>query len=246
LVLPAVVNPRETYDNEQAMPRFEIGFLDDHTEESLLNEVRRVAERYSGSNLTLVEFAKLSPKVSGRTLRRRFGTWGNVLERSGLAHLYAAPNRYTDEQCFENLATVWTHLGRCPEYRELRKPPSVISPETYADRWGTWRKSLKIFVEWANSEGPTTPSKTTSDSVVVRIASREETCRDVRPGLRFRVFMRGRFRCLACGRSPATHLNIELHADHILAVANGGKTTLENLQTLCRECNLGKGRTILS
>jgi 5-methylcytosine-specific restriction endonuclease McrA len=33
-------------------------------------------------------------------------------------------------------------------------------------------------------------------------------------------------------------LSIELHADHILAVSNGGKTTLNNLQTLCQDCNL--------
>ena len=36
---------------------------------------------------------------------------------------------------------------------------------------------------------------------------------------------------------------IELHADHIVSVADDGKTTLENLQTLCQDCNLGKGRT---
>jgi 5-methylcytosine-specific restriction endonuclease McrA len=29
----------------------------------------------------------------------------------------------------------------------------------------------------------------------------------------------------------------------IVSVADGGKTTLENLQTLCEDCNLGKGRT---
>ena len=58
--------------------------------------------------------------------------------------------------------------------------------------------------------------------------------------------MRDRFRCVASGRSPAAHLNIELHADHILAVANGGKATLENLPTLCRECNPVKGRTVVS
>jgi hypothetical protein len=228
------------------MPRFEINFLDDRADESLLNEVRRVAAGYSGGNLTLVEFSKLPSRVSGRTLRRRFGTWDSVLEKAGLAHLYTAPRRYTDGQCFENLANVWTQLGRCPEFRELKEPPSVISPDTYERRWGTWRKSLKVFVDWANSEGPVTPPEANSDSGVVRIASREANCRDVRPGLRFKVFMRDRFRCVSCGRSPATHLNIELHADHILAVANGGKTTLENLQTLCHECNLGKGRTVLS
>jgi len=55
--------------------------------------------------------------------------------------------------------------------------------------------------------------------------------------------MRDRFRCVACGRSPATHLNIELHADHIVSVHDKGKTALENLQTLCLDCNFGKGKT---
>jgi 5-methylcytosine-specific restriction endonuclease McrA len=33
---------------------------------------------------------------------------------------------------------------------------------------------------------------------------------------------------------------IVLHVDHIKAWANGGETVLENLQTLCSKCNLGK------
>lgn len=49
-----------------------------------------------------------------------------------------------------------------------------------------------------------------------------------------------------CGRSPGTHPDVEVHADHILAVAKGGQTVMENLQTLCQDCNLGKGRTMLS
>ncbi|MGH6770170.1 MAG: HNH endonuclease [Xanthobacteraceae bacterium] len=32
-----------------------------------------------------------------------------------------------------------------------------------------------------------------------------------------------------------------MHVDHILAFAKGGRTVLENLQTLCEACNLGKG-----
>lgn len=228
------------------MARFEISFLDDRSDESLLNEVRRVAAGYSGSNLTLSEFAKLSSKVSGQTLRKRFGTWGKALERAGLAHLYAAPKRYTDEQCFENLANVWTHLGRCPKFGELKEPPSVISPDTYDSRWGTWRKSLKAFVDWADAEGATTTPEgdaVLDESGPVGIVRSEADRREVRPGLKFKVLMRDRFRCLACGRSPATHLNVELHADHIVSVHDGGKTTLQNLQTLCRDCNLGKGRT---
>jgi 5-methylcytosine-specific restriction endonuclease McrA len=31
-----------------------------------------------------------------------------------------------------------------------------------------------------------------------------------------------------------------LHVDHKTAWANGGETVLENLQTLCSKCNIGK------
>ena len=47
-------------------------------------------------------------------------------------------------------------------------------------------------------------------------------------------------KCKKCGRSPATDPSIILHVDHIKAWANGGETVLENLQTLCSMCNIGK------
>lgn len=108
---------------------------------------------------------------------------------------------------------------------------------------GSWRKNLKAFVEWANDEGSIkAPDEPNRDPNASQTVQKEQDRRDVRPGLRFKVFMRDRFRCVACGRSPATHLNVELHADHIVSVYHGGKTLYENLQTVCQECNLGKGR----
>jgi len=59
-------------------------------------------------------------------------------------------------------------------------------------------------------------------------------------GLRFRVFQRDLFRCRFCGRSTATEATCVLHVDHIIPFSKGGKTTLENLQLLCAECNVGK------
>lgn len=58
--------------------------------------------------------------------------------------------------------------------------------------------------------------------------------------LRFSVLERDGFACKACGRSPRKDDPIKLHVDHVLAVAKGGKTIPENLQTLCQDCNLGK------
>jgi hypothetical protein len=176
---------------------------------------------------------------------KAFVNWANSDESAGLGNLsegYPA-RELTNEQCFQNLAELWAHYGRPPQYREMFRPPSHIRGKTYITRWGTWRNALKAFADSTNSNGPPASDPQESPAVlreVIRVQT-EADCREIRPGLRFKVFMRDRFRCLGCGRSLATYLNIELHADHVVSVADGGKTTLENLQTLCQDCNLGKG-----
>lgn len=56
--------------------------------------------------------------------------------------------------------------------------------------------------------------------------------------LRFQVLQRDGFACCYCGaKAPA----VKLHLDHIIPVAHGGRTELENLQAACSECNHGKG-----
>lgn len=58
--------------------------------------------------------------------------------------------------------------------------------------------------------------------------------------LRYQVLKRDHFKCCACGASPAKDPSVELHIDHIIPWSKGGETTIENLQTLCSRCNLGK------
>ena len=58
--------------------------------------------------------------------------------------------------------------------------------------------------------------------------------------LRFQILKRDNFKCCACGASPAKDPDVELHVDHIIPWSKGGETVLENLQTLCSRCNLGK------
>ena len=212
--------------------------------EDLIAELRRVHSLCGKSWLTTDDF-NANSVTSEDAIRLRFGSFRKGLDAAGIPHAPHKRRVRSDEQCFENLAAVWTYYGRRPTYREMFRPPSEILAKTYVLRWGTWRRALKAFIDWANSEAPLLSSPqpdSASVSTVVTPAKRlEADCREVRPSLRFKVFARDRFRCVVCGRSPATHLNVELHADHIVSVANGGKTTLENLQTLCQHCNLGKG-----
>ena len=54
---------------------------------------------------------------------------------------------------------------------------------------------------------------------------------------RFEVFKRDMFSCQYCGKKSP---DVVLHVDHIKPVSKGGKNTITNLITACRDCNLGK------
>jgi 5-methylcytosine-specific restriction endonuclease McrA len=56
--------------------------------------------------------------------------------------------------------------------------------------------------------------------------------------LRRAVFERDGGRCVECGS------NFDLQYDHLLPVALGGATTLENLQLLCADCNRRKSDSL--
>jgi 5-methylcytosine-specific restriction endonuclease McrA len=56
---------------------------------------------------------------------------------------------------------------------------------------------------------------------------------------RFDILERDSRKCVVCGRSASD--GIVLHVDHIVPVSKGGSNDIVSLQTLCEECNLGKG-----
>lgn len=68
----------------------------------------------------------------------------------------------------------------------------------------------------------------------------KRSTRAISDKLRYQVLKRDNFKCCACGASPAKDPAVELHIDHIIPWSRGGETTLQNLQTLCSRCNIGK------
>ena len=59
--------------------------------------------------------------------------------------------------------------------------------------------------------------------------------------MRFSIYKRDGYRCRKCGVSKR-HAQLEI--DHIIPIAKGGKSTYNNLQTLCHRCNVEKGDKI--
>lgn len=61
----------------------------------------------------------------------------------------------------------------------------------------------------------------------------------VRAGLWWAVLARDNWTCCSCGRSSRED-GITLEVDHIIPRSKGGTDDFENLQTLCKKCNVGK------
>ena len=138
-----------------------------------------------------------------------------------------------EEELFQNLANLWQHFGRQPKFHEVKQPLSKFSVSPYAQRYGSWYNALRAFIAAMN--GDIIDTKQTHNE-----KNATNNPRSINYRTRFKVMQRDDFKCQICGASPATQAGVLLHVDHIVPVAKGGQATMDNLQTLCQKCNLGK------
>jgi Homing endonuclease associated repeat/HNH endonuclease len=206
-------------------------------DEDLLSDLLSCAQRLSKDTLTKTDYDEHG-RFGATTILRRFKQWNLAIAAAGLV----APNRQNipDEELLENIAAVWTELGRQPVGKEMDKTLglSKFSLGTYEKRFGSWNKSLLAFSQ--HLVGDWTDRETTLGTSKVQTAKQRETSRKINWRLRAQVLIRDGCVCRMCGTSPLKDATVVLHADHILPWSKGGETTLENLQTLCHVCNIGK------
>jgi 5-methylcytosine-specific restriction endonuclease McrA len=207
------------------------------SDEELIADLQRVARSLDSDTVPQKKYGTLGT-FDYSTVTRRFGSWNIALRLAGLS--LSNEVDISDERLFENLLALWQHLARQPRRSDLSSLPSTISQTPYNRRFGSWTAALEAFVNYANGNSV--------ESTVVQPnaeTARRTTGRDPSLRLRWHVLQRDRFTCCACGVSPALTPGVELHVDHIVPWSKGGETVLENLQTLCSVCNLGKSNTHL-
>ena len=203
----------------------------------VINDIRRVASSLGKESLTQIEYDNHG-RFSYKVAVKRFGNWPNACVMAGLKMTTTLANR-PDEELFKNLEEIWIRLGRQPKYGEILKPFSKFHVSTYDKRFGGWRKALEAFVSYINDVNDS-PSEDLNEYSNGYEKPRQRGTRNINWRLRFIVMRRDNFKCKACGKSPATDTTITLDVDHIQAWSKGGSTVLENLQTLCTKCNIGK------
>jgi len=205
--------------------------------DELLADIKKCAEALAKSSITAVEYTK-NGTFGVNTILRRFKSWNAALGMAGLV----APNRQNipDSELFENIANVWTSIGHQPFGREMDKSNGVsdISLGTYEKRFGSWNSALIAFEQYINNGIIPDSKEATEPSSTPLVKKR--TARKVNWRLRAQVLIRDNCICQMCGASPSKDPSVTLHADHIKPWTKGGETILENLQTLCHVCNIGK------
>lgn len=215
----------------------------------LLDDIKRVASELGKSDITAAEYDVIG-KYSSWTMNARFGTWNKAKEKANLAVTRIINN--TNEELFQNILDLWTMIGRQPKYGEVISPNSKFNGSTYARRFGSWRAALEAFIAYVNSESDSdvntevtpelVPLDTPSGSKIapLKVLKIKKTSRNINLRMRWTILKRDNFCCKKCGRSPAKDTSIILHIDHVLPWSRGGETEIENLETLCDRCNLGK------
>lgn len=62
------------------------------------------------------------------------------------------------------------------------------------------------------------------------------------------VFNKSNYKCVICAITNEDHLidyGTNLHVDHIIPITKNGTNDIDNLQLLCRKCNVSKGNKLI-
>lgn len=228
------------------------------TEKMLINDLLSVSKLLDKKMVTSSEYYEHG-KYSLPTISERFGTWSSFVEKAGLEQT-GFIKKIEDEELFNEIERIWTTLGRQPTTTDMKKGISKYSLDSFSRRFGGWRNALTAFINYIKSddsdETENTDNSENNEDIEKLITSEEiqvsknkkiqikRTTRNINLKLRFKVLLRDNFKCCYCGASPAKDPNVILHVDHILPWSKGGETVIENLQTACSTCNLGKNNMV--
>jgi 5-methylcytosine-specific restriction endonuclease McrA len=215
----------------------EIDFLVEFTQEELIAELQRIQNLIGNKSITKDDIEKYG-RASRSVYYAKFGSFTKALLAAGLK-----PSRRcgtTNEELLNALMGVWLKTvelnGRRPFRTDLKRFDIPFSPDVYTSRVGSWRKALLAAYNFADKNNAVAEKIEVSS-----IRSTEEQEAQKREEIsirnRFFVFKRDQFTCVLCGRSG---IGIKLEIDHKIPFSRGGNNNLDNLQTLCYECNRGK------
>ena len=200
-------------------------------DKDLIESLETYAKLKDCKYFSTVEYDKWNEKIAcSETFVNRFGSWNKALKIIGIEGGHE--REYTPEELIENLENIWQEIKFPPGKRQLAKYGKKISERPYIRIWGSVKSACEQVALF--HEG-----KITREQLLLK-SSAKMARRTIPLKTRWEVLKRDNYVCKKCGKSPGKDKNVELEIDHIVPVAKNGPNDVDNLQTLCRECNQGK------
>lgn len=200
-------------------------------DKDLIESLESYAKLKNYEYFSTTEYDKWGGKTAhSETFVNRFGSWNKALRIIGIKG--GRERRYTPEELIENLENIWKVLKFPPGKRQLAKYGRKISESPYKKLWGSVKSACEQVALYHKG-------KITKDQMLLKSKSNNER-KTIPLNIRWAVLKRDNYTCKKCGRSPSKDHSVELEIDHIIPIAKRGPNDIENLQTLCHECNQGK------
>lgn len=206
------------------------------SDKDLLEDLNKVSQKINSNSLSFREYNDNGGRFTSGTIAARFGSWNAALLKAGLK--IKLKHNPTEIELFRNLETVWISLGRQPRSRDMERPLSEFSQSSYFTKFGSFQRSLELFVEFINKDNDKQEMPMDDETIESIDIFKHKTKRNPSERLKVQVLMRDGNKCKLCG---ITLTGDNIHFDHIVPWSKGGETVIENLQILCATHNLAKG-----
>ena len=214
------------------MKNLPIDFVADYDDATILAELKRLAGIRGSDTITKADLDEHG-RISYTLVVKRFGSLRQALQMADLT--LTRFMKATDDELLEVIVELWEKTlaseGRTPQRKDLKTYGMPVSGDTVIRRFGTWRKAL--FAAQASVTQDSLPG----ESVTLPKSPPQKIRKPLSLRKRFFVMKRDGFACVRCGAS-GHGVRLEIH--HRTPFAHGGSDALDNLETLCFDCNRGQ------
>jgi hypothetical protein len=205
-----------------------------HSKAEIIASLKKYGEQYGVTTFGMVEYNKWSKRiVCSGTIRNYFGSWGKALRAAGFR---AQGCKLDPKEMVNAFKQCWREQQSVPSRKQLK---DYLSRHNFPFRWRAYLDffgSLNKLAQLVEAvEGGRSP-----EAVLYQRIEREKKRRSINLKDRRAVLKRDGYRCVKCGANRQKDPSVTLHVDHIVPVSKGGTSELDNLQTLCFDCNEGK------
>jgi len=211
------------------------------TKGEIIDSLKQFARERGTSSFTQKQYDNWKHRaLCAAQITKRFGSWASAMEQAELEPMWGFLK--SPVEMVETFMDCW---------EEHDDAPTVKALSSYLKRIGS-KYTVHMYSRYFG--GVRRLAQRVSDFHLGKISEAQLTERHVRqsnkrrplpPKLRFDVLTRDNFCCLRCGRSAKIH-GVALEIDHRVPVVEGGSDEMDNLETLCKDCNRGKGSSIVA